>query len=676
VRTLFRPLTLGLTIAGFALLATAGSASERSDALIKGTEQLSLGQVRDAKATLTAAVKADPEFKMGYALLARTLLHLGDGAGAERQLKRAISAGYPVGNTHHLMAHALLLQNKLPDALAETTSTDIPVRYATYTMRIKGRIHVVAGEFALATQAYDRALSTGPYSSLLWSDVARFRYITGNVAGAVDATGRALQLDGRNVEALILSGELARGQYGLVNAIPWFERALEFDPNHIGALLELAATLGDAGRTKDMLATTRRVLAIDPRHAHAFYLQAVLAARAGKYDLSRALLYRTTERLDNVPSVILLRAVLDIQADNDTQAIARLKNLIARQPANLKVRRLLGAAQSRSGDHQGAIDSLRPIAMRDDADSYTLTLIGRAYEQMDKRKEAAWFLDRAAQPDRGEASAFEIPTSLTVLARANSENPNNADTAVPFITQLVANGRAGEALAESLRLQRLNKGAPAAHVLVGDSLMALGRTREAIDAYRNAANIRFSEGTALRLVKALNENGEEENALKVLDLYLAQNPRSVPAMLLASDYFMASGQWDKAIITLEKLRGRIGNRDATVLNNLAWAYLSKGDGARGIAYARAAHTITPANPAVSNTYGWALFATGFDKKMGLALLEKAARKEPSHPGLQYRLGQAYVELGRKDDAKRALKAAMASPDFPARKVVSDMLAQL
>jgi cellulose synthase operon protein C len=658
------------------LLAVSVPTLAAGTALDEAVRYLRAGDARSARPALLSIVKADPANAMAHMLLARTYLQLNNGLSAEEEIKRAIEVKFPVARTYHLMGHALMLQGKPGEALAVLSRADIPQRYATYAARIRGRIHTANNNHSEALKAFDQALATGQNSSILWSDIARFRMNAGDVAGAIDATGRATQLDQRNLDAVMLSGELARGQYGLVAAVPWFERALEIDPGNVAAMLELAATLGDAGRAKDMLAMTRQVLAIDIKNPRAYYLQAVLAARAGKYDLARALLYRTNEKLEDVPSVILLRAILDVEADNDAQAITRLKKLVGLQPSNLKARRLLGAALSRSGDAEGAIEALRPIAVRQDADSYTLTLIGRAYETINKRDEAAWFLDRAGKSNRGDAAPFDIPISLPVLARANAENPNNADTAVPYMAQLIASGRAGEALAAAERLADQNPGAPAAHVLIGDSLMAAGRTNDAILAYKNAADIRFSEGTALRLVKALSVAGNDAEALQVLNLFLGQNPRSVPALLLIGDHFMATGQWDKAVATLENVRGRIGNRDASLLSNLSWSYLGKGDKGRAIAYAKAAYAIIPGNAAVANTYGWALFSTGHDKKMGLALLQKAVRQAPDHPGLQLRLGQAYAELGRKDDARRALKAAIAIKNFPGKKVATDLLTKL
>src|SRR3546814_6376563 len=61
------------------------------------------------------------------------------------------------------------------------------------------------------------------------------------------------------------------------------------------ALIEDAATLGDLGRMRAMLAVTRRAIAADPADPRAYYLQAVLAARAGRFDLARVLLQKRSE---------------------------------------------------------------------------------------------------------------------------------------------------------------------------------------------------------------------------------------------------------------------------------------------------------------------------------------------------------------------------------------------
>jgi cellulose synthase operon protein C len=247
---------------------------------------------------------------------------------------------------------------------------------------------------------------------------------------------------------------------------------------------------------------------------------------------------------------------------------------------------------------------------------------------------------------------------------------------VPYINKLVLEGRTGEALDQALRLRRSNPGAPGAHMLVGDALMAQNRFRDAVEAYRNAASIRFNEPIAMRYIDALIRAGDAAAALHVLDLFLSQNPRSVPGLMLAADHFMATGRWDEAIRVLDGLRNRLGNRDASVLAHLGWAWYNKGEVDKAIDHVAAAYGMSPSNPAIADAYGWILYSSGRNREGGAALLEKAVATAPNHPGLRFHLGQALAGLGRKAEAKTHLRLAAAAGDFPERGKAAQMANRL
>jgi predicted Zn-dependent protease len=143
---------------------------------------------------------------------------------------------------------------------------------------------------------------------------------------------RAVKLKPNDIEAITLRGELTRSQYGLAAALPWFDRALELDEDNLSARLEKAATLGDMGRMKEMLAETRRVLEIAPNQPMAYYLQAMLAARARKFDLARSLYQKTGGALDTQPAGMLLASAIEFQTGAVEQAVTRLERLVALQP--------------------------------------------------------------------------------------------------------------------------------------------------------------------------------------------------------------------------------------------------------------------------------------------------------------------------------------------------------
>jgi tetratricopeptide (TPR) repeat protein len=621
--------------------APAGSGSAEQS-YRRGLVALAEGEPRTARIEFLNAIELDPANARFRFAQARTYLLLGDGVGAEAELEHVRVSKALLPNTHHLLAHAYLLQGRPELAIEEAVKA--PPQHAAYAARIRGRAYLAIGDNARTAGAFNEALAAAPDDAELWTDIARFRRSTGEFAGAIEAADRAVTLDPRRVEALTLRGELTRNQYGLTAAIPWFDRALDIEPDHVPALVERASTLGDVGRMKDMLADTRRILSITPNQATAFYLQSMLAARAGKFDLARTLYQRTGGALDKEPAGMLLASAIDLETGNPARAVERLETLVAEQPDNIKARRLLAASQWRLGNAKATLATLMPLASRADADTYALTLIGRAYTKLGDTNSAALYLARAAQPGNRQAAAPLGPRvsyeQLAGLRENAAARPGEAGPQVQLIRALLGRGLGEEALAQARSLQASNPGAPDAHLLVGDALGMLGDYSAAAQEYRRAANIAFTEPVALRLVEALRNAGDRRGAAQILALFLQQNPQNAPAMFIAANNFLQARQWDPAIALYERLRSRLGNRDATLLNNLAWAYSQKGDYDRALPLAARAWELDRNNPATADTYGWLLFKSGEDRVRGLALLKQAARGAPSDIQIRQRLAAA------------------------------------
>jgi tetratricopeptide (TPR) repeat protein len=137
-------------------------------------------------------------------------------------------------------------------------------------------------------------------------------------------------------------------------------------------------------------------------------------------------------------------------------------------------------------------------------------------------------------------------------------------------------------------------GAADVHLLTGDVLAAGGDHKAAAEEYRRAANLAFTETSALRLIGALGRAGEAAASDGVLQLFAEQNPRNLSAQQMLAARALAAGRFEEATGPLRRLRARIGNGDAALLNNLAWAYSGAGDDDRAAAYARRAWALAPA----------------------------------------------------------------------------------
>ncbi len=632
------------------------------------------GNATAARSHALKAVNADPSWGLAHAVLARTYLALGEGEAAQGELRRAADAGFDMGRSHQMQAQAWLVQGDPVRALAEAGKAT--PRYAIYARRVAARALAAQGKTEQAQQLLAEIVRvTDGRDGLAWTDLGRVLQQSSDVAGAIDAADRALAIDRANVDALVLRGELVRAQYGLVAALPWFETALKVDPWRHDALIQYAATLGDAGRYSAMLSATRRALAARPGSPQALYLQAVLAARAGEDDLARSLLQRTHGALAGQPGALLLGGMIDYRAGAYQQAIDQWRSVLTLQPMNLAARRLLGAALLRSGDAAGALDVLRAIAVRQDADSYTLDLVGHAFEQTNERDWAAKFLDRSAVPLTDTATPFGTERNLAESGEALDRQPDNPIVAVDYIRGLIDQGQAAAALAEARRLAERYPGAPQAHLLVGDTLMLLNRVDGAAAAYARAASLRFDEATMLRSVEALDRAGDRQKAATVLALFLSQNPQNNAAQRLTAHWQIAAGDWDGAIDTLEGLRARLGNRDAALLAELALAYAGADDVDTARIYAAAAYRLAPLNPAATDAFGWTLFQAGEDKA-ALEVMRKAVSIAPDHAGLRWHIAQVQAELGDKAAARANIDAALTDATFTDRVAAKALRATL
>lgn len=665
----------GVALIAFKSVVTGGPDPQAARAaLAKSEAYLKQGNASAARSQGFQAVRADPRLGEAHLAQARASLALDEGVAAEASLRRALGNGVDPQRTHALMAHAVLLQGDPRRAVNEANQA--PASDRLYALRVKTRAYASGGNLAAAQQAALAAIRLAPQSADAWTELGRFRFNAGDLAGAITASAKAVALDRGNTDALILRGELVRTQYGLTAALPWFEAALKRDPYRHAALIQYAATLGDAGRTREMLAATRRAMEVRPRSPQALYLQAVLAARAEQFDLAGDLLDRAGNGISQLPGALLLGGSIDLAQHREERAIEKLRSLVSLQPMNITARKLLATALLQSDASKNGIDVLRPVVARADADPYALTLAARGYERIGQRDVAARFFDRAATPVRGQVSGFTADDPMAMLATAAARAaPDDPNATLPLLRGLIDRGDQAGALAKAQDIAARNPGAPAAHQIVGDLLMLLGRPADAIPPYKNAASLRFDEPAMLRLVEAQDRAGQRAQAANTLALFLSQNPLNLAALRLTAQWQAAAGDHDAAIDSLEAIRLRTGNGDAALLAELALAYANAGEPDRAAHYAEAAYLLAPGNPAAAGAMGWALTERG-DLQGGIELLRKAVALAPRHPLLRWQLAQAYAQAGRKVDARVEAQAALATPGFADRPAAEALIAKL
>ncbi|HMO77071.1 MAG TPA: tetratricopeptide repeat protein [Sphingopyxis sp.] len=571
------------------------------------------------KAELQRSLADDPDQLAQQVELARILFKLNDGVGAEAAVQRALAAGGHEDALRPLFARAAAMQGDGDRAFRILDAGPIAPEMIGEAAWLAGNVHLDNGDLGAAREAFDRAVIERPRDSDLWVDVARFRNANADALGARDAIDYAIELDKANSAALAWKANLIRTQRGLTASLIWYDKALAADPDNAGALIDRAATLGDLGRYRDMLASLRRAAELVPGNAQIYYLQAVLAARADNYRLARSLLQRTRGRLDGEPGFMLLSAIVELELGGEAVAATWADRLLDAQPQNLTARRILALAEWAGGDADGAAGALEPIVARGDADSWSLLLAARVAAELGRQGESQDYLARAASLSRGEAEPFAAG-GFGLEAGADAE-PLNPARVIPAMAFDIARGNAGRALARAARLRDANRGVAEAHLLHGDAALAAGEYDQAVQSFRAARDLDASERTTLRLANALFRAGDVAGSGAAVLALRDSQPSSIAADRLAGHLAMDIERWDDAIAHFERVRRRIGNRDVVVLRELSKAWAAKGDRARATAMIALAYRLQPLNGEIMRLYA-DLLVQGGDEQGAADLREK------------------------------------------------------
>ncbi|HUD28654.1 MAG TPA: tetratricopeptide repeat protein, partial [Novosphingobium sp.] len=512
-------------------------------------------------AALFAGLSAGPAHGEGprrAALIERASAALarGDGIDAEVKLRAALAQGAAAEDVNALMGQALMAQDRRDRARDWLAPGRFSSATAAGGWRALGLLERLDGNLPASGRAYDRALAIIPDDPTLWVEIGRLRYAGGEHRLAIEAAERALSLDPADVRALEFRGQLVRDRYGLLAALPWFERAIVDNPKDASVLLEYAATLGELGRASECVTVTRRVLQLSPKNPRAYYLQAVVAARAGNYALARGLLARTRGKLDARPGVQMLRGVVEIAAGNPSAAAEALEAVLRARPGSLRARELLARAILMGGQYRYATLRFAPEIARNQASPYLLASVARAWEALGDRQRAGELLDRAARP---------AVAPLRTLGGGGR------------IGELLAMGQTGAAQAAAEAARRHDPGFYDAQALAGDVQLALGQPREAQARYVLASEIRLPETLFLRRFAAYAMARDARGGRELVEGYLRQNPTSRPALRAAAQLALGAGDLRRARAILSWLRDNGGKGGVALLADLAMVEAGGGD---------------------------------------------------------------------------------------------------
>ena len=547
---------------------------------------------------------------------AQQALARGDGIAAEQYLRTSLRERGAPDDVAAYLGEAALLQDDLVTARHYLQPGRFSPATALHGYRMLGRLEMREGNLSVAGAAFDQALSIDSEQADLWVDIGHLRYRGGEQIQAIAAADRALAIDHDSAAALQFRGQLVRDAYGPLAALPWLERALDVAPDDLDLMTEYAANLGEVGRASDALAVLREVAERAPNAPRLLYLQAVIAARGGNLPLARDLYLRAPARDRETPAGQILGGILDLELGHYASAAQTFARLATAQPDNGPVARLLARSLSLSGADRELIARFSDRATP--SSPYFSTLIARSLETLDRRGEAAAYLDKAARP--GQLAITALPNTRPVEAVLYTD-PRTGLALRDYIRAMVSTGNFGGGAQKARLFAQRFPGSSDAQNLLGDALLANGEAGAAIAAYNKAAQVRADWPLMKRTVAAYQQVGDQAAARASLAGFLEGGSREPMAAALYGEWLARDGKLERAAAMLDSALVHGAARDPAVLTLRSEVALRMGDRALASDFAWRAYGLQPMfAPAIR-----AVLATNDDEALRQRLEGKLAR---------------------------------------------------
>lgn len=666
--------TLSLTAMTIALAVLAGCGQDNAQKLVAEAKQYEQkGEHKAAVIQLKNALQKNPDDREARYLLGTIYLRTGDGASAEKEIRKAVSLGMDAAQVLPDLGKALLMQGQAQKALDETQAVDYKGNADLASLR--GMAYLALGKREQARESLELALQAKPDYPEALIGLARLALAKRDIEAANRLIEQSTARNPEHVESWLFKGDLERAQNRIDAALAAYGQALKIKPDNVAARLARAYVEIGSGKLKEAQADIDGAKKISPNGLLVFYTQALLDFTQKKHATALESLQQVLRAApEHMPSVLLAGAV-QLALGSTEQAEQHLKKYLEQYPNNLYARKLLASALLKGGQAQRAIATLAP-ALKDDAkDAHLLMLAGEAHMQARDFGKATEYFEKANVLAPNSA---QVLTALGMSKLGEGENERaiaelekaaSLDAkmgAQPGILLVMTHLRQKEydkALTTVLKLEKEQPDNPIVHNLKGGVYLGRKELANARASFEKAVTLQPSFFGAVQNLAQLDmQNKQPEAARKRYQALLEKDKKNLQAMLALAGLGLQQNNNEEARTWLERAVSE--HPDAAQPAGLLVAhYLRAGDRQKALTLASKLQSTHPDNAQFLTILGEAHLAAG-DQRAALNSYEKLAVLQPESAQVQYRI--AGIHLALKDEAAAATalkKSQLLDPAF-------------
>jgi len=585
-----------------------------------GAAQVSKGDPVAGEAAFRKAVELDPKSSLALISLANFVWSRGDNAQAEQLMKRALDVDPKSIVVNRALAMFYMVRNQVETAepylktVAEITNTpEAKYALAEYYMRLR---RLDDARALLEPFVKDDQTFVGSSVRL-----ARIEAVADKKAEAHRILDSVLAREPKNLDALLLRGQIFLSENNSVNALTALRAAVDGNPNSIAAQIALAQTHALRGSVKDAIKSYNDALKIDANNG---------VARIG---LAR----------------------MQINSGQAAEAVPLLMTVVAGNPNHLEARLLLLQGYVAIGDVVQATALANDLAKTNGNSPAVQTAIGA--------------LATLKKDDAGARQAY---------ARALAADPRSFQALAGLLNAELQGKNFGAARSLIEKQLAQNPNDPALNLMAAQTYGALGNAAEMEKALKKTVEADPHSLEAYSMLgRMYYQQGRLDLARIELEKFVTTAPASVPGNTMLGTVLDLQGKKLEAKKRYQTAL-QVDARAAVAANNLAWIDANTEGSNLDLALqlAQTAKAQLPNQHEVDDTLGWIYYKKGLSSR-AVEAFETSTLKQPTNPMYAYHLGLAYQKNGDTAKAKTELERALRlKPDFEgaadAKKILESM----
>lgn len=540
----------------------------------------------------------------------------------------------------------------------------------------RGNAYLQLNQISEALNEFDSATLIDPSHVAAVVGRANALLKRGDRKGADLAADKALQIQPDDHGAWFAKGSIKHAGMELEEALKFYDKAIELNPDHVDTRLARAGLLMDLkqdDKAKQDLEYVRKAYPFEPKAA---YLHSVLLERNGEKETAAKELVFAADTISSIKpeylsahsSTLMLSGLVNYSLQRFDLAAEYLRLYVKQFPEQSGPYKLLATILLKKNEPEQAIDLLRPIQMRNPQDQRLAYLLGNAFMQAGKHDMANIMFSKAAALSGGD-DTIQTEIGLNRLAMgqeqaatqdletAYKKNPDSLQAGIPLVALKMSQGDSESALQIAQALYKKASKNLTLLNLLGTAQVSNGQYKQARQSFEKAIesdpNFLAAQINLSKLDVGENKFDQARQRLRALN---QKDPGNLDILVELAKVEQSAGRLDAANDWLERAK-KLESKSLPVLLASVDLKLKMGRATEASAAAQAAEAVDKNNLQVVDALARSYLANN-NREKALGVFVRMADLARFNVKQLYKAARYQIDAGDYYEAIKTLKKAV------------------